>query len=80
MEFDDFNYKATRDRKFKKRMCEELSGSVRFPFRCTICNYGMSLTSGVPLVCPICKRFMCFERITWDEYEKLKTTDGFDEK
>ena len=61
-------------------MCEELSGSVRFPFRCIICNYGMSLTSGVPLVCPICKRFMCFERITWDEYEKLKTTDGFDEK
>ncbi len=62
-------------------MCEELSGkSVRFAFRCTKCNYGMSLTSGVPSVCPICKDYFCFVRITWEEYEKLEITDGFDEK
>ena len=63
-------------------MCEELSGMrmVRFAFRCTKCNYGLSLTSGVPSVCPICKDYFCFVRITWEEYEKLEITDGFDEK
>ena len=62
-------------------MCEELSGKdYRFPFRCTKCNYGLSLTSGVPPACPICKDYFCFVRITWEEYEDLEITDGFDEK
>lgn len=64
---------------WKKKMCEELKGGGRFAFRCTICNYGLSLTSGVPAFCPICKGFLCFVRIMWDEYQKLQTTDGFDE-
>ncbi len=61
---------------------KKLSGilMVRFPFRCTNCNYGMSLISGIPSQCPICKESFCFTRITWDEYEKLEITDGFDEK
>jgi len=64
------------------RLKEEIcgSGNVRFPFKCTRCNYGMSLTSGVPACCPICEGFICFVRITWDQYKKLKNTDGFDEQ
>lgn len=59
--------------------CEELDGkSIRFAFKCNNCNYGLSLTSGVPASCPICKSYLCFIRITWDEYKKLETTDGFD--
>jgi len=61
-------------------MYKEVSGKhIRFPFRCTLCNY-ISLTTGVLLICPKCKGSMCFERITWNEYEKLEITDGFDEE
>lgn len=69
-----------KDEILNKKNCEGLDGkSVRFPFRCTQCNYGMSLTSGVPVQCPVCKGYMCFVRITMEEYKQLEDTDGFDE-
>lgn len=78
--YDEIHCMFCNNKKECKKKSEEHSGSIRFPFRCIECGYGMSLTSGVPAECPICKGFLCFVRITWDEYQKLKTTDGFDEK
>lgn len=45
-------------------------------FICQICGYGMALSSGVPLICPVCKGFGTFHRATHEEYHSCITNDG----
>ena len=44
-------------------------------FKCLSCGFGLSLTSGVVLQCPICKAFCSFTRITHEEFNQLETTE-----
>jgi len=47
-----------------------------FAFKCEKCDYGLALSSGVPMVCPICHTFASFRRVSHEEYHECKTNDG----
>jgi hypothetical protein len=45
-----------------------------FCFKCQNCGFGLSLTSGVPAICPICNHWE-FTRISHEEFNQLETTE-----
>ncbi len=45
-------------------------------FVCEECGYGVALTSGVLLECPLCGEFATLMRATHEEYHACETTDG----
>ena len=46
-----------------------------FCFECKSCGFGLSLTSGVVLICPICGGAGTFRRITHERFHQLETTE-----
>ena len=47
-----------------------------FAFICNECGYGMALWSGVPFMCSVCEKILCFRRVTHEEYHDCETNDG----